>query len=330
MNGRNDPIRHILSATFFDRHERLRSGWRFFVFFSVFLLLTGLLGSLTMAMLTAMEIDTGENALLVRTGGSIISLAAALLVGWLCAKFLEKLPFRSLGASLTKGWLRDLATGIALGAFSLCLAVVVAVGFGGLRFEFNAAAGTNVLSTLAVTSLVFLFGAAFEEALVRGYMFQTLTRSGLAWLAIALTSLIFAAGHLGNEGATVFSTANTALAGVWLGIGYLKTRTLWFVTGMHFSWNWVQGSFFGIEVSGFENFAAAPLFRELDGGPIWITGGEYGLEGGFAATVAILVSTALIWFSPFLKAEEEMVRLTSPPEVRDRGGPLRQGPIEIA
>ncbi len=318
--------RHVLSVIFFDRLDRLRSGWRFFVFFSLFILVAGILGTAASAILTALRVDEGGNGLALRAGGSLLSLAAALLVGWFCASLLEKLPFRSLGAAFTPNWLKDLLSGIALGAFAIGLAALIAVSFGGLRFEFNSAAGASpILMTLGVTFVLFFLGAAFEEALVRGYMFQTFTRSGLAWLAIALTSVIFAAGHLGNEAASGFSTANTALAGIWLGIGYLKTRTLWFVTGMHFSWNWVQGSFFGVEVSGFDQFAAEPLLRELDGGPVWITGGDYGLEGGFAATFAIVFTTVLILYLPFLKADEEMLALTSPPEITAYG-PVGQEP----
>ena len=107
-----------------------------------------------------------------------------------------------------------------------------------------------------------------------------------------LTAGLFAAGHLGNDDVTFFSTLNTALAGIWLGVAYLKTRTLWLCFGVHFAWNWVQGSFFGIEVSGFKDFATAPLLLEIDSGPVWITGGDYGIEGGLACTIALVLIDA--------------------------------------
>ena len=63
------------------------------------------------------------------------------------------------------------------------------------------------------------------------------------------------------------------------GAAYLKTRTLWFPFALHFAWNWVQGAFLGITVSGLKQLITAPLFRATDAGPVWLTGGEYGIEG---------------------------------------------------
>jgi hypothetical protein len=159
--------------------------------------------------------------------------------------------------------------------------------------------------------VIFAVGAAWEEALFRGYILQTFARSGLAALAIAMTSIFFGAIHAANPNPTALSIINTMLAGVWFGIAYLKTRDLWFVWGMHLMWNWMQGAFFGIEVSGMTNLVSAPLLRELDTGPVWLTGESYGVEGGIVTTIALIVSTIGIYFTPWLKADEEMIRWTS-------------------
>lgn len=250
--------------------------------------------------------------------GTSVSLIAAILTGWACGVWLDKVPFRALGAWFTNGWLKDLAAGLAIGALAVCVAVLAGMSLGGLTFEFNAAAGFDAIARSAALSLVvFTLGAAFEEAFVRGYIFQTFVRSNLAWLALLLTSLIFAAGHIGNPDAGYFSFVNTALAGLWLGLAYLKTRTLWLAFGLHFAWNFVLGSVFGIEVSGLTELASQPILKEMETGPVWLTGGTYGLEGGFACTIALIAATAAVWFAPFMKADEEMVRLTSPPEVSE-------------
>ena len=143
--------------------------------------------------------------------------------------------------------------------------------------------------------------AAAEEALFRGYIFQTFARSKLVWLAIALTSVFFGAVHLRNPDWGVISTLNTILAGIWFSIAYLKTRDLWLVTGLHVMWNWVQGAIFGIEISGTTDLASASLMREVDSGPAWLTGGTYGIEGGIAATIALLVSMLVIYLLPWPK-----------------------------
>jgi hypothetical protein len=77
------------------------------------------------------------------------------------------------------------------------------------------------------------------------------------------------------------------------------------------AWNWVQGAFLGIPVSGMTHLATAPLLRSSESGPQWLTGGSYGIEGGAACTVALVVCTAAAWLLPILKAESEMMPFTS-------------------
>jgi hypothetical protein len=184
--------------------------------------------------------------------------------------------------------------------------------FGGLRFQLNQENGQSaILLTLGISLGVFIIGAAAEEAFFRGYMLQTFARAKLVWFGIFITSVFFATVHNGNPDATVMSWLNTFLAGIWFGIAYLKTRNLWIVFGLHLMWNWFQGAILGINVSGISELTTAPLLRATDSGPIWLTGGDYGIEGGIAATIAIVFSTILIWYLPFLKPSEEMLALTS-------------------
>jgi hypothetical protein len=41
--------------------------------------------------------------------------------------------------------------------------------------------------------------------------------------------------------------------------------------------------------------------------PAWLSGGDYGFEGGLACTVAILLSILIIWRLPFPRLTEEMI-----------------------
>lgn len=301
-----------MKKIFINQFGRLRSGWRFLFFSLAFLFFGGLVGAAVQSVLFTLGFDASVGSLTFIAVNGFISFIISVLVGWLCGKYLEDLPFRALGAWFTENWVKDLGIGLFLGAATLIFAVLIAVAFGGLRFDFNQANGSSaILLTLGVSLVVFILGAAFEEALFRGYILQTFARANLAWLAIALTSLFFAAGHLFNENANYLSSLNTALAGVWLSVAYLKTRTLWLPFGLHLTWNWFQGAIFGIEVSGLKSLTTAPLLREIDSGPIWLTGENYGIEGGIACSAAIIISTLLIWFLPILQPTEEMLALTS-------------------
>ena len=307
-----------ISEVFINRYGRLRSGWRFLVFLLSFIFLDVLIGLAIKLMLSKLGMDYSFGSLLFISLNSSVSFVLAVTLGWLYGKRLEDLPFRALGAWFTKNWLKDLIYGLLLGAMTLGFAVLLAFLSGGLRFDFNRTHESSaILLTLAVSLAVFIVGAAFEEAFFRGYILQTFTRAKLSWLAIALTSVFFAAGHLGNDNASYLSTVNTILAGIWFSVAYLKTRTLWLPFGLHLMWNWFQGAIFGIEVSGITSLATAPLLREIDSGPIWLTGESYGIEGGIVCTIALLVSTVLIWFTPIFKPTEEMLALTSREKLPD-------------
>lgn len=297
-----------------DLDGRLRSGWRAAIFVFAFVLAAAVFGTLAQIGLMTLRIDPAQKTGAVLIINSLLGLIPAILVGWFCGKLVEKLPFRALGADFTKRWLTHLIYGLIIGAFTISFAVGIAYAFGGLRFALNQETELKtILSSLTLSFLVFGLAAAFEEVLFRGYVLQTFARSGLAWLAILITSAFFGAVHLGNPNANLISTANTVLAGVWFSIAYLKTRDLWFVWGLHLMWNWMQGSFFGIEVSGINEIATTSLFREIDSGPSWLTGQTYGIEGGVVCTISIVISIIAIYFMPNLKPDAELLTMTSRP-----------------
>lgn len=297
---------------FFDENGILRSGFRVVCFIALFIFLAIFFGS-GASLLLAMMPGIGTNgslAVLIASGTSL--LAAALTAGWLCSKKFEKLPFRSLGAWFTKRWWLNLFVGLILGVFSLSLAVALAVAVGGLEFTQNPDHGRlAIILTFFASFAVFAVGAAWEEAVFRGYILQTMMRSGQVLPGILLTSVSFATIHNTNPNATLFSWVNTFIAGIWFAVAYIKTRDLWLVTGMHLTWNWTQGAIFGVEVSGLTDIVSAPLLREIDHGPAWLTGSNYGIEGGVAATAALIISTVAVFYLPIVKPADEMLAMTS-------------------
>lgn len=308
---------------FFNPYGRLRSGWRAAIFTVAFVVVSTLIGSFTFLASTQLSQDEVSQTYFYFIAVNPFVFLAALLIGWLCVRFLENLPFKSLGVSFSQNWFKDLILGLIVGILTILFAVFVGTIFGGFRFQINqTASGMMILQSLGVSLLIFIIGAAVEEILFRGYVLQTFSRAKLAWFAILLTSLFFAAGHLNNPNVNYYSTINTALAGIWLGAAYLKTRNLWFPFAIHFVWNWIQGQFLGIPVSGLRMITPAPILQAVNEGPVWLTGGNYGIEGGLACTIVLIVSTLLIWFLPIFKPTEEMLALTNEenPKPQRRGG----------
>ena len=301
-----------IDSIFFNEFRRVRSGWRFAIFLLSFFILSSVLVLGAAAVLAALPIGFSQGSLLALIVPSTVTLFVAIFLGWLYGRIFEDLPFRALGAWFTKNWLKDLIFGLIIGVVSIGLATFIAAIFGNLTFQVNNSAGTSaILITLAATLLIFTIGAIAEETLFRGYLLQTLSRAQLFYVGAILTAFLFASAHNNNPGASVFSWFNTFLAGIWFAVAYLKTRNLWFPFGLHLAWNWIQGAFLGINVSGLNKLASAPILRVSETGTQFVTGGDYGIEGGIACTIALIFSTALIYFLPFIKPTEEMLALTN-------------------
>ncbi len=320
---------------FFNDAGRLRSGWRVLVFIVVYMALTILVtAALRIAYVLVLRVKPSMTppGILEDLVFRFILLVTSLGAGYICARLLEGLPWRSLGISLHAGWFRHLIVGSGIGAASLALATAIATAGGGLRFSVSAAGMSQVSKTLIGSLVLFIVAAFAEEALFRGYPLQTLTRAQLVWLGVSLTSVPFAAVHLKNpNGGSILAFINTALAGIWLAVAYLRTRSLWFPLGVHWAWNWALGSLFGLPVSGITRIAPHPFLQGTDLGPAWFTGGGYGIEGGVACTVALLISTVFIWRTRLVAATPEMKLLTSQenPVTRNAVAPLSE-PAAIA
>jgi membrane protease YdiL (CAAX protease family) len=243
---------------------------------------------------------------------SVLIFVPAAVVGWACGRGFEDLPWRALGWALHRGWLRDTLTGLLLGAAGIGVAALVGVTLGGYRLALPETLNVAAVARTFVTSgFIFVLGAAAEEMLFRGYPLQTLMRSWPLWAALVPVSVPFAVVHLWNPNVVPgFTFANTVLAGVWLGVAYWRTRSLWFPFGVHAGWNWMQGAIIGSPVSGITKLAPAPLLHFADAGPHWIGGGPYGIEGGAACTLALVLSTVFIWRTRLLSATPELRQYT--------------------
>jgi membrane protease YdiL (CAAX protease family) len=185
--------------------------------------------------------------------------------------------------------LRDTLPGLLLGAALISLVVGVLWLAGSYQVTGNDPA-VNWWPAFLIGGL----GAAVAEEIVfRGVLFR-ITEEGLGtWPALALSALLFGLTHLGNKGATVWSSAAIAIeAGLMLGLAYHVTRSLPLCMGIHLGWNFAQGTVFGIPVSGIADPAWLISTRN---GPDWLTGGPFGAEASVVAVaVCSLVTAALL------------------------------------
>jgi membrane protease YdiL (CAAX protease family) len=144
-------------------------------------------------------------------------------------------------------------------------------------------------------TLLCIVVAFIEEISIRGYVLKNLLQGINKWIALALSSLVFALLHLDNTDITIIAFSNIFIAGILLGINYVYTKNLWFSIFLHFSWNFFQGPIFGYKVSGM--YMGKSFVKQLAQGAEVLSGGEFGFEGSIICTILqVVFIAALIWY----------------------------------
>ena len=299
-----------------EREHRLRAFWRLLMYAELYIALM-IIFSVALGLLwvvASIVSSGGYDAARISQGmtdspvfllaSSVGSLLATLLCTGVAGRFLDRRPLGDFGFHFRRDWWLDFGAGLALGALLMAaiFATEWALGWISVAGLFQTTQDWPFPIMLLVYVLLFLCVGIYEELLFRGYFLRNLAEGLnlaslgpgvallLAWIG---SSLVFGAAHLGNPGATFVSTVNIALAGIFLGMGYMLTGELAFPIGLHIAWNFFQGTVFGFPVSG--TTPAASLIAIEQGGPeIW-TGGVFGPEAGILGIIAMIVGSLLTW-----------------------------------
>lgn len=257
---------------------RLRLGWRLLTFAVV-----------TVLVAAAVGLALPPSVL----GGSVALLVAGALAGWMLLAA-DGRGKAALGFHLGRSAVPELALGTGLGTLIALGAVGMMAVAGGVTWSLEGGTPTGWL-VAGVSALVFLLlPAAAEEVLLRGYPFQALAEAWGVERALLVTSVAFALAHLGNPGITPLAVVNIAIAGVWLGVIWVRTGSLWWATGAHVGWNWGGAYVADLPVSGLELFDA-PYYEALSAGPTWLGGGPFGPEGSVLVSLVLAGATWWCW-----------------------------------
>lgn len=219
-----------------------------------------------------------ESCLLV----SVVAMACVML------RYVDHRPLSDLGLTW-RGHGKDILCGL------LWVIVIYVVGFGvSLALGAVQVVGVHFYPVDFLVSWFFFVMVAFaEEIMVRGFILEHLLRARMnKFLALLLSSLVFAAGHLFNPGIAFLPMLNLVLAGLLLGASFIYTRNLWFPISFHLFWNWVQGPVLGYEVSG-NSFGKTLLTLHYPESNL-INGGAFGFEGSLVCTALLGIATAVI------------------------------------
>jgi len=209
-------------------------------------------------------------------------IVAAGVMGIYCAlvKYIER---RAVTELAPEGMAKHLSRGILVGAILFCASMLAMKFLGGWYYTVMAP-----LSILIYPCVAALVAAVQEEILVRGLLFRLLEERLGSWIALGVSALIFGLLHAFNHGATAVSTAAIALeAGILLAAAYMYTRSLWFLIGLHFGWNFTEGGIFSTSVSG--GRAGGMIGVQFAGSDV-LTGGAFGPEASLPAVLVCLAA----------------------------------------
>jgi uncharacterized protein len=247
----------------------------------------GVIGVVVAVQLAFKPLVQGSGGALGRAASAVAVVAAgsAAYVG--LVRLFERRPVSELSL---RGAPAELALGMACGAglFSAVIAVLWVLGCYSV-----AAAGTWAAAGLAVGMSA--TSGVVEEILFRGVVFRNVEDLFGTWVALTASAVLFGLIHISNPHASLWAATAIAIeAGVLLAAGFILTRRLWLVMGLHFAWNFTQGGIFGVPVSG-AGSGAGVLVGRLSCSPL-LSGGEFGVEASvFAVAICLAAGVAFAW-----------------------------------
>jgi membrane protease YdiL (CAAX protease family) len=218
-----------------------------------------------------------------------LTFAATFITVYFSKKFIDRESLKEMGIISFK-------SGQLFGAGALLGIIIIASGFL-ILLQMGKIVPLRNEDTTTLTMikgvLLYLLVALNEEFLLRGYVQVNLSLSFNKYVALLLTSSLFAFLHIFNMGITNISLLNLTLSGILLGINFLFIRNIWYSVGLHFTWNYVQGFIFGFHVSGISN---PSLLKVNYYQPDFWNGGAFGFEGSLMCTILCVAAIVAMYF----------------------------------
>ncbi|MFH1051744.1 MAG: type II CAAX endopeptidase family protein [bacterium] len=219
---------------------------------------------------------------------SVITFIALIFASVIIERLRSGKYFFTFGLQFTKETYKDIF-------LSFLLVFIPFIITSGLLYLFKLNIFTDFVLTegfIYFTIIIFFFSAN-EELFFRGIVFQSLIDKFGITITIICTSLIFATVHIDNYSFSFMAFTNTFIAGIVLGVMYIQTKSLYLPIFYHFFWNFLQQFLLGSSISG-NSFGYSIFKINSDKLPVWLFGGNYGIEGGLIGTILLLMALPLV------------------------------------
>lgn len=221
---------------------------------------------------------------------SLICTGFGTLISVIYCRFMEARHLRSMGMRKEKAALHygtGLLVGIALMTSIVLISVVTGINRISLCSDIN-------FGLLALFLGGFLIQGMSEEFIFRGYLMNTLGSRHNTVIAVAVSAAAFSLAHFFNPGFNLLVFFNLAMFGVFAALYMICFDDIWGVCGIHSIWNFTQGNFYGISVSGTGDMDSVFRTTAKSSSAI-LTGGDFGIEGSILTTI-VLTAGAVIMF----------------------------------
>jgi membrane protease YdiL (CAAX protease family) len=252
--------------------------------FAVFLILC----SIPFGLLTEMGVIDDEKMnplafdLLSETIVVLVVISALLM----CFRVFKQYYFDNIFI-VKRNIISGFAKGTGIGTAIILLCVGIAFFAGNVSFSWG---HISILFFFGYLLLYILVGV-FEEFIFRSFPLLVFAERYQVALAILLTSSLFGMAHFANPGFTWLAMINITLAGALFSIIILLKRNIYWAIGIHFGWNFTQGTVLGYKVSGTDPIGvlvAKPV------GADYLSGGKFGIEGSVYCSIILLILIAFL------------------------------------
>jgi len=200
-------------------------------------------------------------------------------------------PVKAQGWPLRPGWPAEAGRGLAVGWGAAVACVLPLALAGGIAIVLT----TEVAAWgwLVADAAYFALAAAAEEVAFRGFGFQRLRQASGPLTASLVFAIFYALLQGMQPGSSRASTAVSIVFSLLLSVAYLRTRALWVSWGLNFGWKASRALLFGLTVSGVGSHS--PVVEGNPLGPLWLTGGGFGLDGSWWAFVVFLLAFPVVF-----------------------------------
>lgn len=222
---------------------------------------------------------------------TLISELLIIVIVCLYCRFVEKRKLNTLGFK-KKGAVLNYLKGMffALVIFSVAYLICIVTK----SITFDGLTQNIPVVYIAGYFIGYMIQGMAEEVLCRGYLFVSLTRRYHVINSAIFSAIFFAMLHGMNVGVDGFAMFNLFLYGLFAALLFVDCENIWIVGAFHSVWNFVQGNLYGISVSGNKITSSIFTSTAADGGATVINGGTFGMEGGFAITIVLIIAIAVV------------------------------------